>query len=348
MRGTVHLVTARDCRFLRPVLQPALERGFLNSALCAKDLGSAAWILPRAGGRAGAGRRAAAAPLAELGKQLQAQWPDRNADSLGQAIRALLPLVQVPPRGIWGEAGWRHAPPPNLARQAAARRSPLDELVLRYLAAFGPASVKDAQTWSGLKKLGDAVERAAPAAPHLPRRARPPSSSTCPMRRGPIPPRPRRPLPAGIGQPAPLPRRPHPRHRRGSPQTDLDRQRHHPRHDPDRRVCRRNLVDQAGEENRHAAHRSVRRAFACRSCGNRGRRGAIDVVRRSKSGFARDAVRPSPLIGMSPTLASCHFWFDSVLLCVTSIPRGMFPPPLTLVVVDRMAGIKSNPHRANR
>src|SRR3712207_4704511 len=32
-------------------------------------------------------------------------------------------------------------------------------MVVRYLGAFGPATVKDAQTWSGLTRLGEVIER---------------------------------------------------------------------------------------------------------------------------------------------------------------------------------------------
>ncbi|MBO0705436.1 MAG: AlkZ family DNA glycosylase, partial [Candidatus Dormibacteraeota bacterium] len=37
-----------------------------------------------------------------------------------------------------------------------------DAMVRRYLGAFGPASVRDVQTWSGLTRLGEALERLRP------------------------------------------------------------------------------------------------------------------------------------------------------------------------------------------
>jgi hypothetical protein len=76
-----------------------------------------------------------------------------------------VPTVQVPPRGIWGSSGpaafttteaWLGAPP------APGTRDVLDRMVLRYLAAFGPATVRDAQTWSGLTRLGEVADRLRP------------------------------------------------------------------------------------------------------------------------------------------------------------------------------------------
>jgi hypothetical protein len=42
-------------------------------------------------------------------------------------------------------------------------------MVLRFLRAFGPATVADAQKWSGLTRLGEVVEWLKPPPPRMPR-----------------------------------------------------------------------------------------------------------------------------------------------------------------------------------
>jgi hypothetical protein len=103
---------------------------------------------------------------AELGKLLAERWPDRDAVSLAHGARYLLPMVQLPPRGLWGATAqatwtsveaWLGHPVPSQSTDAA-----LEEMVLRYLAAFGPATVKDVQAWCWLTRLGPVVERLRP------------------------------------------------------------------------------------------------------------------------------------------------------------------------------------------
>jgi len=75
------------------------------------------------------------------------------------AIRTHLPLVQVPSDNPWS---YSNKPAFTLAGswlgRPLASEDGLEELVVRYLAAFGPASVSDMQTWSGLAKLGEVFD----------------------------------------------------------------------------------------------------------------------------------------------------------------------------------------------
>ncbi|MBH5337629.1 AlkZ family DNA glycosylase [Streptomyces pactum] len=157
MRSTIHLVSAADCRTLRPLLQPVqdrLFRGNQGKRLAGVDLGRLAEL---------ARGLVEERPLTfkALGEELRSHWPDHDRQDLAMAARAALPLVQVTPRGLWGRSGpvahttaeaWLGTPPgPRPEPDPAA-------MVLRYLAAFGPASVRDVQTWSGLTRLREVVE----------------------------------------------------------------------------------------------------------------------------------------------------------------------------------------------
>jgi hypothetical protein len=167
MRNTVHLITAQDFARFRPLYQPMMERalaGHFGRNLAGVDLAELASVAAGLLGRTALTRVQLAAALAP-------RWPDHEPASLAYAASHLLPLVQVPPRGLWKQAGpaafmlaeaWLNGQPPSgpappLA--APARSTILEQLALRYLAAYGPASVADVQTWSGLTRLREVTER---------------------------------------------------------------------------------------------------------------------------------------------------------------------------------------------
>lgn len=150
MRDTIHLVTAEDALSIRPLLQSALERRFKSVASGKKLEGLDLEPVVRA-----AARIVDTKPVtfAELGELLSPLWPERDPTALAHAARNYIPLVQVPPRGVWGKSGAaRHLSLKAWLRASgtSARTTSMRDLATRYLKAFGPASVADIQSWSGL------------------------------------------------------------------------------------------------------------------------------------------------------------------------------------------------------
>jgi hypothetical protein len=155
MRSTIHLVTARDAVALRPLLEPVVRRplaGVHRRNVHGIDLSELV-----AEGR----RLVDADPMTfgDLGKRLAERWPDHDPSSLALAVRALLPLVQVPPRGVWGKSGRAlHTSLASWLPDERATPATAGDIVRRYLGAFGPASVRDMQNWSGLSRLQEIVD----------------------------------------------------------------------------------------------------------------------------------------------------------------------------------------------
>jgi Winged helix DNA-binding domain len=161
MRNTVHLVSARDCLALRPLMQPVLNRTLYSTRANRAHLDGMDIESLVAAGRALLEEKPRTAK--ELGKLLQERWPERDPASLARAIRHLLPLVQVPPRGVWGESGpAAHTTAESWLGRPLDPTPSIEDVVLRYLGAFGPATVKDVQIWSGLSRLGEVIERLRP------------------------------------------------------------------------------------------------------------------------------------------------------------------------------------------
>jgi hypothetical protein len=159
MRSTIHLVSARDYLTFRPVTAPLMARTFRSPFLA----GLAGVELEAV---VAAGRELVAEQprtRAELSALLARRWPEADPAALGHAVTFNVPLVQVPPRGLWGgrgQATWADAEAWLGERVDAGATA--DGMVLRYLAAFGPATVADVRTWSGVTGLRSAVQRLRP------------------------------------------------------------------------------------------------------------------------------------------------------------------------------------------
>ncbi|GED09627.1 winged helix DNA-binding domain-containing protein [Cellulosimicrobium cellulans] len=172
LRGTVHLVAADDALALTALVRPTLA-----AYLRAKNQHGAALADVDLDDLEEVARGLLDEPLTsvELGRRLAERWPDVDPKHLAYGARCLLPLVQVPPRGLWGASGpgttttwttaqaWLGGSDPVL--DAVAHETDPDAvlatrvgLVRRYLAAFGPASVVDAQRWAGLTRLKAAFD----------------------------------------------------------------------------------------------------------------------------------------------------------------------------------------------
>jgi hypothetical protein len=156
MRSTIHLVTAGDAFPLRAWTQVVLTRGFASSTF-AKRLGGIELEALVSFGREILDD--AALSRAALGRRLAERWPDGDQEAMAYAVTAHVPLVQVPPRGVWGHGGavaW--TPMERWLGQPGDDPPDASHWIVRYLAAFGPASVADVRAWSGVTHLGQVMD----------------------------------------------------------------------------------------------------------------------------------------------------------------------------------------------
>jgi Winged helix DNA-binding domain len=161
MRATIHLVTADDCLVLRSLAQPVLDAELSRHRDYAPPLrgidldpvlGFARQVL-------------AERPLSntELRAALAEKFPELDAAALAYACRCKLGLVQAPPRGVWGCRGQvKVTTVESWLGRPLVSDPPIDEVVRRYFAAFGPAAVADVATWSRLTGLREVVDRLRP------------------------------------------------------------------------------------------------------------------------------------------------------------------------------------------
>ena len=156
MRRTLHLTTAEDYMCFRSALQSLHTRG-LNAYFTKQQVNGLekdrllaeirAYVQekPRTNG--------------ELRAKIAEMIPNMG-ERLLYMVRISLPLIQTYPGGAWGVGGspayteattW-------LGRSFVSEAEGLCTLIRSYLLAFGPASVKDLQTWSGLSGLAPAID----------------------------------------------------------------------------------------------------------------------------------------------------------------------------------------------
>ncbi|MFG2295463.1 winged helix DNA-binding domain-containing protein [Streptomyces sp. NPDC048603] len=161
MRRTVHLVTADDALAWRGRHEAMLRQkvlGVYGRELAGVDLDELA----------AAGRELMSdgepRSTGEIARAVADRWPSPGPRALGEMLVALVPMAQLPPRGLWRtKAGVRHLP---YAAWLGRDTDPADPhgpdavgqaLVRRYLAAFGPAASADLRAWCGLAGLPAAV-----------------------------------------------------------------------------------------------------------------------------------------------------------------------------------------------
>jgi len=158
MRATLHLCTADDYLKFRTTLQPMLSGA--GDAIVKQRGGEfdSKKLLTEARRYIGGKPRT----FAEISEWAVNLMPGHDVGALRYTVRTNLPLIQTPIT-----TGWSYSPKPEFTLaeswigQPITLEDNLPELVRRYLAAFGPASVTDAQTWLGMK-LKDTFEKLRP------------------------------------------------------------------------------------------------------------------------------------------------------------------------------------------
>jgi hypothetical protein len=156
MRGTLHLVTTDDYLRLRGTFQPVLSSA-LDAVLKERSVEVDREALVA---EARPFLHAEPRSFAELTAFQAERHPGEDPGALRYTVRTHLPLVQVPIEKAWCFPG---NPKFALAEDWLARRIPasgehVGEVIKRYLAAFGPATARDMETWSYLTDLGPAFE----------------------------------------------------------------------------------------------------------------------------------------------------------------------------------------------
>ena len=159
MRSTIHLVSAQDAMLLRPLVTSVLERELTSTTyrdvLAGIDLDAVA-------ARARELLDERPRTPKQLGEALAETFACERPGALAHVARTRLPLVQIPPRGLWDRSGTTTLAVAETWLGRAVAEPDWDAVALRYLAAFGPATAADLVAWSRVSGLSAVVARLRP------------------------------------------------------------------------------------------------------------------------------------------------------------------------------------------
>jgi len=161
MRSTIHLVSAEDCLRLRPLMQPVLDKELARHP----EFGPALEGVDLEPVLAFARTVVAGNPMngSELRAAMAERFPDLDPAALAYACRNHLAFVQVPPRGVWGRtAQVRSTTAESFLGRDLDPNPSIEDVVRRFLGAYGPAAVADVAAWSRLTGMREVVERLRP------------------------------------------------------------------------------------------------------------------------------------------------------------------------------------------
>ncbi|MGI8673496.1 MAG: winged helix DNA-binding domain-containing protein [Luteitalea sp.] len=158
MRSTLHLMRATDLLEYRATLVTSFEQGI--TAILGDRLAAASLDAALADARA---FFATPHTFDALRVHLESRYPGQDIRALAYASRLRVPLLQEPDQSPWAYPAKATFVRADARLGAAFRLDPTpDALIVRYLAAYGPASVVDAQAWLGLGGLAPVFARLRP------------------------------------------------------------------------------------------------------------------------------------------------------------------------------------------
>ncbi|MCX6471358.1 MAG: winged helix DNA-binding domain-containing protein [Corynebacteriales bacterium] len=158
LRSTVFCIDAADARWIRPLAQPTLDAELRTNHLRNVVAADPAAVTRHARELL-TGREMS---TKALGAALAERFPGESASTLCTIARCTLPLVQVPPRGLFAGSGattyrlfdeWVGPGEPAVTADEAIK-----DLIRLYLRGFGPSTVAGVQSWSGLTRLREPIE----------------------------------------------------------------------------------------------------------------------------------------------------------------------------------------------